>query len=245
MNPFLTARNHLGVELGAGATAAHVRTVAARGFEVAVLDAAAVARIASVVSGIGLVVRGGADDVLDRFPGRVGWEPARGTAAIAGPSDVPLFVHLDARDPSFAVAVRRADAVRLAAPDLAAAAAARERIRAAVAATGRDPDDVPVFVDLDVHVDEKRRTGSLALDIIGSVNDIARVIEAAVRMRAADGVVLRPRDPDADLPPIAAGLVPLLAGRGLFRPGPAGSMRTRLALGPRTTSVPTRTVESA
>jgi hypothetical protein len=104
---------------------------------------------------------------------------------------------------------------------------------------------VPVLVDLDVRVDGKGRAGTLALDVAGSVPDIARVVEAAVRLRAADGVVLRPRHPDTDLPRIAAELVPLLAGRGLFRPGPAGSLRTRLALGPRTAPVPTRTVESA
>ena len=45
---------------------------------------------------------------------------------------------------------RWADVVRVAAADLAAAHTARDRVRAAVAAAGRDPDDVAVLLDVEV-----------------------------------------------------------------------------------------------
>jgi len=215
---FYSARNHLGVELGPEATVAQLRTVASRGFDYAVLAAETAARIGPQVPGIGLVIRD------------------------AAASDDPLFVHLGPDDPVGPAA--HADAVRVTAPDLAVAGAVRERVRAAVAAAGRDPDGVPVLVDLDVHVDRGGRPGPAGLlKVSGSVADLARVIEAAVRLRAADGVTLLPRDPDTDLRRIAAELIPLLAGRGLFRPGPAGPLRERLALG--THPVTVASVESA
>jgi hypothetical protein len=78
-------------------------------------------------------------------------------------------------------------------------------VRRAVAAAGRDPDAVPVLVDLAFG----GATGPVPA---------ARVIETAVRLRAADGVVLVPVDAAA-VRAVTAELVPLLAGRGLFRPG--------------------------
>jgi hypothetical protein len=217
---FYSARNHLGVELGPDATVAQLRTAASRGFDYAVLTAETAARIGGQVPGIGVVVR-------DADPGAV------------PPSDVPLFVHLRADDPVGPAAY--ADAVRVTAPDLAVAGTIRERVRTAVAAAGRDPDGVPVLADLDVHITSGGRPGPPGLlQVSGSVADLARVIEAAVRLRAADGVTLRPRDPDTDLRRIAAELIPLLAGRGLFRPGPAGPLRERLALGTRPITVASR-----
>jgi len=231
---FYSARNHLGVELGPDATVAQLRTAASRGFDYAVLTAETAARIGPQVPGIGLVVRDAAPTV--RGP-RYGWESG-GSA----PLDVPHFVHLDPDDPVDSAA--DADAVRVSAPDLAVAGAIRERVRAAVAAAGRDPDEVPVLADLDVHITDHGRPGPPGLlQVSGSVADLARVIEAAVRLRAADGVTLRPRVPDTDLRRIAAELIPLLAGRGLFRPGPAGPLRERLALG--THPVTVASVESA
>jgi hypothetical protein len=228
---FYSARNHLGVELGPDATVAQLRTAASRGFDYAVLTAETAARLGPQVPGIGLVVRDAASAVLDP---RYGWESAG-----ARPSDVPLFVHLGPNDPVEPVA--HADAVRVSAPDLAVAGAIREQVRAAVAAAGRDPDGVPVLADLDVRVTAGGRPGPPGLlQVSGSVADLARVIEAAVRLRAADGVTLRPRDPDTDLRRIAAELIPLLAGRGLFRPGPAGPLRERLALGTRPVTVASR-----
>ncbi|MDT7683911.1 MAG: hypothetical protein QOG57_4221, partial [Pseudonocardiales bacterium] len=64
----------------------------------------------------------------------------------------PVVLHLgDGSDEADAVPVigRWADVVRVAAPDLAASAAARQRVRAAVAAAGRDPDVVPVLLDVE------------------------------------------------------------------------------------------------
>ncbi|MGI5131452.1 hypothetical protein ACQEVB_31925 [Pseudonocardia sp. CA-107938] len=228
---FYAARNHLGIELGAEATAAQVRTVASRGFDFAVLPGDAAARIGPQVSGIGLVVR---DPTPPATEPRFGWEPDR-----LQPADLPLFHHLGPDDPVGPAAL--ADAVRVSAPDLAVAGAVRERVRAAVAAAGRDPDGVPVLADLDVHVTDRGRPGPPGLlQVSGSVADIARVVEAAVRLRAADGVTLRPVDPDADLRRIGAELVPLLAGRGLFRPGHGGSLRERLALGTRSVTFVSR-----
>ena len=210
---FYSARNHLGVELGPDATVAQLRTAASRGFDYAVLTAETAARIGPHVPGIGLVVRDA--------------------------PDMPLFVHLGPDDP--VAPATHADAVRVTAPDLAVAGAIREQVRAAVAAAGRDPDGVPVLADLDVHITSGGRPGPPGLlQVSGSVADLARVIEAAVRLRAADGVTLRPRDPDTDLRRIAAELIPLLAGRGLFRPGPAGPLRERLALGTRPVTVASR-----
>jgi hypothetical protein len=228
---FYSARNHLGVELGPDATVAQLRTAASRGFDYAVLTAGTAARIGPHVPGIGLVVR----DAVQGVPHpRYGWESIG-----APPAGVPLFVHLGPDDPVALVA--QADAVRVSAPDLAVAGAVRERVRAAVAAAGRDPDGVPVLADLDVHVTGGGRPGPPGLlQVSGSVADLARVIEAAVRLRAADGVTLRPRDPDPDLRRIAAELIPLLAGRGLFRPGPAGPLRERLALGTHPVTVASR-----
>jgi alkanesulfonate monooxygenase SsuD/methylene tetrahydromethanopterin reductase-like flavin-dependent oxidoreductase (luciferase family) len=78
--------------------------------------------------------------------------------AVKGPSITPRppqgrpVVAIRAANPhSTAVAARRADLIRVATPDLAAAAQARAELRAAVAAAGRDPDLVHVLVDLDVH----------------------------------------------------------------------------------------------
>jgi hypothetical protein len=228
---FYSARNHLGVELGPEATVAQLRTVASRGFDYAVLAAGTAARLGPQVPGIGLVVREAVPAALDS---RYGW-----AAAGPPPPDVPVFVHLGPDDRVAPAA--RADAVRVTAPDLTVAGTIRERVRAAVAATGRDPDGVPVLADLDVHVTGGGRPSPPGLlQVSGSVADLARVIEAAVRLRAADGVTLRPRDPDTDLRRIAAELIPLLAGRGLFRPGPAGPLRERLALGTHPVTVASR-----
>ncbi|SHK49672.1 hypothetical protein SAMN05443637_10732 [Pseudonocardia thermophila] len=234
--PFYTARNHLGVELGADATTAQLRT-AGRGFDYAVLPAVAAARIGPLVGEIGLVVRGPIPATPDP---RWGWEPLGPLPA--GPSHLPLFLHVFPGDPVDAVV--HADAVRVTAPDLATAGAMRARVRAAARAGGLDPGVLPVLADLDVHITDKGRPAAPdRLSVTGSAADVARVIEAGVRLRAADGVTLRPRDPENDLRRLAAELIPLLAGRGLFRPGPPGPLRDRLALGAHPATVPT--VESA
>ncbi|OZM78817.1 hypothetical protein CFP66_29350 [Pseudonocardia sp. MH-G8] len=174
--------------------------------------------------------------------------------SVAGPSITPRppqghpLVVLRADEPeALPVAARWADAVRIAAPDLPSAAAARDRVRAAVAAAGRDPEDVTVLLDVEVHLapDRDRARRDLAeLDalagaplpassvrVLGPPTDLADTIGAAVRVGAADGVTLVPLVLPADLDVVAGQVVPLLAGRGLLRTGRAGgSLRSRFGL---------------
>lgn len=127
------------------------------------------------------------------------------------PQAHPLVVIQDEPD-ALPVAARWADVVRVAAPDLAAAHAARERIRAAVADAGRDPDAVPVLLDLAVG-----RSQAATADAVAE----------AVRGAAADGVTLRGL-PDGDA---FSGLAALLAERGLRHPvAPGATLRERFGL---------------
>jgi alkanesulfonate monooxygenase SsuD/methylene tetrahydromethanopterin reductase-like flavin-dependent oxidoreductase (luciferase family) len=167
------------------------------------------------------------------------------------PQGHPLVVLRADEAPALQVAARWADVVRIAAPDLPAAADARERVRAAVAAAGRDPDGeidgVTVLLDVEVHhaADRDRARRDLAeLDalagdalpassvrVLGPPTDLADLIGAAVRAGAADGVTLVPLVLPADLDAVAGQVVPLLAGRGLLRTGRAGgSLRARFGL---------------
>jgi alkanesulfonate monooxygenase SsuD/methylene tetrahydromethanopterin reductase-like flavin-dependent oxidoreductase (luciferase family) len=163
------------------------------------------------------------------------------------PQGHPLVVLRADEEEALPVAARRADVVRIAAPDLPAAAAARERIRSAVAEAGRDPEDVTVLLDVEVHLaaDRHRARRDLAeLDalagaelpassvrVLGPPTDLADLVGAAVRTRAADGVTLVPLVLPSDLDAVADQAVPLLAGRGLLRTGRAGgSLRARFGL---------------
>ncbi|HLU58035.1 MAG TPA: LLM class flavin-dependent oxidoreductase [Pseudonocardia sp.] len=163
------------------------------------------------------------------------------------PQGHPLVVLRADEDEALPVAARWADVVRISAPDLTAAADARQRIRQAVAAAGRDPDDVTVLLDVEVHLaaDRDRARRDLAeLDrlartelppssvrVLGAPTDLADLIGAAVRTFAADGVTLIPLVLPADLGVVADQVVPLLAGRGLLRTGSAGgSLRARFGL---------------
>ncbi|TWF79832.1 alkanesulfonate monooxygenase SsuD/methylene tetrahydromethanopterin reductase-like flavin-dependent oxidoreductase (luciferase family) [Pseudonocardia hierapolitana] len=163
------------------------------------------------------------------------------------PQGHPLVVVRADEDEALPVAARWADVVRIAAPDLPSAAAARERIRSAAADAGRDPDDLTVLLDVEVHLaaDRHRARRDVAeLDalsgaelpassvrVLGPPTDLADLIGAAVRTRAADGVTLVPLVLPADLDVVADQVVPLLAGRGLLRTGSAGgSLRARFGL---------------
>ncbi|GAA0899712.1 LLM class flavin-dependent oxidoreductase [Pseudonocardia zijingensis] len=174
--------------------------------------------------------------------------------SVKGPSITPRppqghpVVVLRADEPeALPVAARWADVVRISAPDLPSAAAARERIRAAVAGAGRHPDDVIVLLDVEVHLAADRhraRRDLLELDtragaelppssvrVLGPPTDLADLVGTAVRTRAADGVTLVPLVLPTDLDAVTDRVVPLLAGRGLLRTGRAGgSLRSRLGL---------------
>jgi alkanesulfonate monooxygenase SsuD/methylene tetrahydromethanopterin reductase-like flavin-dependent oxidoreductase (luciferase family) len=144
------------------------------------------------------------------------------------------------------VAARWADVVRVTAPGLDAAYATRQRVRAAVASAGRDPDEVIVLLDVEVHLAQDRyhaRSGLDRLDrlagaalpassmrVLGPPSGVADLVGQAVRLGAADGITLVPLALPGDLAAIADDLVPLLAGRGLFRPGRSGSLRARFGL---------------
>lgn len=79
--------------------------------------------------------------------------------AVKGPSITPRspqgqsIVTVRADDEfSTALAVHRADLIRVTAPDPATAADRRRTLRAALAAEGRDPDSVRILLDLPVHL---------------------------------------------------------------------------------------------
>ena len=163
------------------------------------------------------------------------------------PQGHPLVVLRADEEAALPVAARWADVVRIAAPDLPSAAAAREQVRAAVRDAGRNPDDVTVLLDVEVHLatDRDRARRDLAeLDVLagaelpassvrvlGPPTDLADLVGTAVRARAADGVTLVPLVLPADLDAVADQVVPLLAGRGLLRTGSAGgSLRDRFGL---------------
>ncbi|MEC3955674.1 LLM class flavin-dependent oxidoreductase [Nocardia sp. CDC153] len=134
--------------------------------------------------------------------------------SVKGPSITPRppqgqpLVAVRAADPhSTRVAVHRADLIRIAAPDLATAAATRAELRAAVAAAGRDPNLVRVLLDLDIHLADTVDTAAAEvaqleewiatpapatvfhIGTVGELRDLLRRVETDC---AADGVVLRP-----------------------------------------------------
>ncbi|MFC6011985.1 LLM class flavin-dependent oxidoreductase [Nocardia lasii] len=104
------------------------------------------------------------------------------------------------------VAVRRADIIRVSAPDLASAAEHRLALRAAIATAGRDPDTVEILLDLVVHLSdwaEDARAEVAQLDSwaaapheglrhVGTVAALDDLLDTIARSRVADGVVLRP-----------------------------------------------------
>jgi alkanesulfonate monooxygenase SsuD/methylene tetrahydromethanopterin reductase-like flavin-dependent oxidoreductase (luciferase family) len=162
------------------------------------------------------------------------------------PQGHPVVVLRADEEEALPVAARWADVVRISASDLRAAADARERIREAVTRAGRDPEDVTVLLDVEVHLAagrDRARRDLVELDrlagdelppssvrVLGPPTDLADLIGTAVRTRAADGVTLVPLVLPADLDVVADQVVPLLAGRGLLRTGSAGSLRSRFGL---------------
>jgi alkanesulfonate monooxygenase SsuD/methylene tetrahydromethanopterin reductase-like flavin-dependent oxidoreductase (luciferase family) len=164
------------------------------------------------------------------------WSADPASPLHAGAAHPPLVVvRVDGPDVPPAAA-RRADVVRIAATGLDAAHAIRERVRAAVAAEGRDPDRVPVLLDVEVHLAadaHQAREEVAALDaiapaepssvrVLGRPSDVADLVGATVRLGAADGITMLPLVLPVDLRRIAVDVVPLLAGRGLFRTGRSG-----------------------
>ena len=226
-----------------------------------VLDAIALAgRIAPLVPGIGLVPQ---VDVAGVEPGvlattvsaldavSTGWEPVTSAnwreagavvESVLEPGDdgvrrLPLrrpltVVRADEPD-ALDVAARHADVVRIAAPSLDVAHAARERVRDAATAAGRPPDDLAVLLDVEVHLAADARASLRQLDragelppstlrVVGAAVELANLVERTVALRAADGITFLPLALPTDLFAITGQVVPLLAGRGLFRTGNPG-----------------------
>ncbi|MCG7288455.1 LLM class flavin-dependent oxidoreductase, partial [Cellulomonas sp. ACRRI] len=164
-------------------------------------------------------------------------EGARGGTTPAAP-DRPLVVVPVAGPAAESLAGRYADVARLTAPDLAAAAAARSRVRAAAVAAGRAPDAVRVLLDVDVALADDRDAALARLDLVRSVDqpdlgvagavvagtgaDLATVLADAVRDGAVDGFVVRPTSAEADLAALVERTVPALQQAGAFRLRPGG-----------------------
>ncbi len=142
------------------------------------------------------------------------------------PQAHPLVVVADEPD-SRGVAAAWADVVRIAAPDLSAAHAARTRVRAAVAAAGRDPDDVAVLLDVEAllgaGLDPLEPSSVL---VTGDATALVDLMEEAVRGGAADGVTLVPLALPSGMQAIADEIAPRLG----WATGPSGSLRERFGL---------------
>ena len=232
-----------------------------------VLDAVAMAgRIAPLVPGFGLVPQVDVTGTDPALPAKAiatldvvstGWEPVTSAnwreagavvESVLEPGDdgvrrLPLrrpltVVRADEPD-ALDVAARHADVVRIAAPSLDVAHAARERVRDAATAAGRPPDDLAVLLDVEVHLAADARASLRQLDragelppstlrVVGAAVELANLVERTVALRAADGITVLPLVLPTDLFAITGQVVPLLAGRGLFRTGnPGTGLRAR------------------
>ena len=151
----------------------------------------------------------------------------------------PLTVVRADEPDALAVAAGHADVVRVAAPGLDAAHAVRERVRDAAARAGRHADDLTVLLDVEVHLAADARASLRRLDragelapstlrVVGAAVDLANLVERTVALGAADGITFLPLALPTDLHAITREVVPLLAGRGLFRTGnPGTGLRAR------------------
>ncbi|GGK90710.1 LLM class flavin-dependent oxidoreductase [Nocardia jinanensis] len=149
------------------------------------------------------------------------------------PQGQPLVAVRAAGPHATRTAVRYADLIRIAAPDLATAAETRSVLRSAVAAAGRDPRQVRVLLDLETHiagtadlavqeVDQLEEwTATAGPDSVRHVGTAATLRDLAEQVRrecAADGLVLRPLALPAFLDRIPVPLTTLRGRLGLPRP---------------------------
>jgi hypothetical protein len=66
------------------------------------------------------------------------------------------------------------------------------------------------------------------LRVVGGSAELASLVERTVALQAADGITFLPLALPTDLLAITGEVVPLLAGRGLFRTGrPGAGLRAR------------------
>ncbi|OXR42582.1 Nitrilotriacetate monooxygenase component A [Nocardia cerradoensis] len=124
--------------------------------------------------------------------------PPQGQPPIAVRAESPASTRL---------AVHRADLIRVGAADLDEAAALRTRLRSAVAAAGRSPDEVRILLDVEVHLAATEDRAHAELDQLdawgpaappatvrhlGTADGLRALLDRAQRECAADGLVLRP-----------------------------------------------------
>ncbi|MCW0213292.1 MAG: LLM class flavin-dependent oxidoreductase [Pseudonocardia sp.] len=162
------------------------------------------------------------------------------------PQGQPLVV-VRADDPeALGVAARWADVVRISAPGVSQAAAARLEVQAAAAESGRDPSGITVLLDVEVLLggtDGEARGALAALDAltpgpdpegvqyVGTPEGLAALVGEIVRAHAADGVTFVPLTLPGSLDAIVDGVVPLLVGAGARPSTPSsGTLRERFGL---------------
>jgi alkanesulfonate monooxygenase SsuD/methylene tetrahydromethanopterin reductase-like flavin-dependent oxidoreductase (luciferase family) len=149
------------------------------------------------------------------------------------PQGQPLIAVRAAGPHATRTAVRYADLIRISAPDPATAAETRSVLRSAVAAAGRDPRQVRVLLDLEVHLaptaalaarevaelEEWTATGGPdGLRHVGTTDTLRELAEQVQRECAADGIVLRPLALAPFLDRLPAPLTTLRGRLGLPRP---------------------------
>ncbi|MDT0437585.1 MULTISPECIES: LLM class flavin-dependent oxidoreductase [Streptomyces] len=170
--------------------------------------------------------------------------PARGPSRVPRPPQGHPVRLVDAtEEPARVVAARCADVALVRAADPERARAARERLRAAAAESGRDPDGLRVLTSLLVDLGDgeraaerghggggPRQTARGPLYRGGPV-DLAELIARWHTAGAVDGFHLVPVEPCRDLERLVNGTVALLQHRGLFRTFyPGSTLREHLAL---------------
>ena len=160
------------------------------------------------------------------------------------PQGHPLTVLRGDEPAALAVAARYADVVRVTADGIAAAAEARDRVRAAVADAGRDPEQVAVLLDVETllgpgaadRLAELDRLAPAGADIapstlrhVGDPAELAELLRDAAEERAADGFVLVPLALPTGIDEIVDGLLPALGDT--WAPAPYdGTLRDRFGL---------------
>ncbi|MEZ0446930.1 LLM class flavin-dependent oxidoreductase [Cellulomonas sp. ICMP 17802] len=167
------------------------------------------------------------------------------TAAPRPPQGRPPVVVRADSPAATELAGRHADVVRVRVTGPDEAAQARARVRAAVAAAGRDPRDVRVLVDTHLVVGPDRASAQArhemlaelegvdagTLSFVGTTAGFAELVSTWVDDEIADGFVVRPSSVHTDLPALVDGVVPLLRAADRFRLGyPGATLRDTLGL---------------
>ncbi|WP_282945892.1 hypothetical protein [Cellulomonas endometrii] len=140
---------------------------------------------------------------------------------------------------------RRGAVARIAVPDVAQGARLRSLVRDAAAVAGRPAGAVRVLADVDVALADDPETAAARLALArpgdgggtahagarvpvlaGTGADLAALAAAWVDASAADGFVVRPSAPEADLDALVDRVVPALQHAGLFRLRPSAALAT-------------------